>query len=445
MKNVSRSPFGPILVIAGLFASALLSEALRAEDLSETAALAKQYLQTADVQQRRSMAKQLAALDADWQKILLSLRPQPEEKMGPGYYGAEHFIVPHLRKKHADDLLYFIVPKAYRPGQPSGLVVFMHGGGKGSPRTAPARYMRPNDATEAYIGNLFEQTGLIGVAPSAPWNENDHSRWTLPESDDYITDVVLECQARFRIDPDRVLLWGHSMGGFGAYHQVQRQPDRFAAVIASAGSWTLAQWPVIRGTTFCIVHGIRDAELGVRDRHTDIAFARWADKLLSSKDIPHIYLEHEGPHPVRFSKPYVIEFLRQHADLRRDPYAPHIVLASPVGYVSKKCFPVRHNRWLTLETATNGPLTYDTLEANGVGARKDSAPDQWSRWQLKHKTIERTGAMIEAINRGENRIEITTRNVTRLTVWLHPRMVEFSRPWSIRRKLLDFDRQSRPG
>jgi len=114
---------------------------------------------------------------------------------------------------------------------------------------------------------------MIGVGPSAPWNEDDHSRWCLPEADDYIADVVQECKTRFYIESDRVFLLGHSMGGFGAYHQVQRQPDRFAAVIASAGSWSLAQWPVIRGTAFCIVHGARDAELGARDRHTDVAFA----------------------------------------------------------------------------------------------------------------------------------------------------------------------------
>ena len=36
--------------------------------------------------------------------------------------------------------------------------------------------------------------------------------------------------------------------------------------------------------------------------------------------------------------------------------------------------------------------------------------------------------MIEAINQGQNRLEITTTNVTRFTLWLHPSMVDVSKP-----------------
>ncbi len=431
MKPIARSIVVPILFLAGLYANTAFPQVLPTGEPSKAVALAKEYLRTGDVDRRRSLAQQLAAFDAQWEEVLQGLHSRPQQTMGPGYHAAEHFSVPELREEHPDDLLYFLVPATRQGARPWGLVIFMHGGGKGSPRTAPARYMRPHNPTEAYIGDVFEQVGLIGVAPSAPWNENDHSRWTLAEADKYLADVVLECKARFPIDPDRVFLWGHSMGGFGAYHQVQRQPDRFAAVIASAGSWTLAQWPVVRGTVFCIVHGTRDAELGVRDRHTDIAYARWAHRLLSSKNIPHVYLEHDGPHPVRFSKPGVLEFFRRNPNLRRDAYAPHIVLASPVGYAEKKCFPVRHNRWLTLNAAVDGPLSYDALQSNGIGASKDSTAELWNRWELRHHTLCRTGAMIEAVHCGGNRFEITTRNVVRFTVWLHPKMVDFARPIQI--------------
>ena len=40
-----------------------------------------------------------------------------------------------VREKHPDDLLYLVVPSGYRPEEPTPLVVFMHGGGKGSPRS----------------------------------------------------------------------------------------------------------------------------------------------------------------------------------------------------------------------------------------------------------------------------------------------------------------------
>ena len=404
----------------------------KASDLGEVVQLARQYLGAADPEVKARLSKHLTEYDGDWNRVVDALRPKPAGGAKAGYYEEERFTDPQLREEHPDDLLYFVVPTCYRPERPTGLIVFMHGGGKGSARTAPARYMTPADPTTppsgTRLGDLFEAVGMIGVGPSAPWNENDHSRWCLPEADDYLADVIRECKGRFNIDGDRVFLLGHSMGGFGAYHQVQRQPDRFVAVIASAGSWTLAQWPVVRGTTFCIVHGTRDAELGVRDRHTDIAFARWAHELLSERDVPHVFKEHPGMHSVGYGKSHILEFFEASRTLRRDPFFPHVVLASPVGYSAGKCYPVLHNRWITLDSTTEGPLDYDALQGSGRGHGKDGPAEDWSQWELRHKMVKRNGASIEAINRGTNRLEVTTKNVSRFTLWLHPQMVDFADP-----------------
>lgn len=47
-------------------------------------------------------------------------------------------------------------------------------------------------------------------------------------------------QKEFPIDPDRVYVLGHSMGGFGAFECLAIQPNRFAAAVASAGG--LSPW-----------------------------------------------------------------------------------------------------------------------------------------------------------------------------------------------------------
>lgn len=400
--------------------------------LDQTVQAARQYLECADRQKKAALSQKLAEYKGGWNDVVEALRPRPTQTVKPGYYREEHFSLPLLRAKRPDDLLYLVVPSDYQLERPTGLIVFMHGGGKGSQRTAPASYMAPADASSppssARLGDLFEAVGMIGVGPSAPWNENDHSRWCLPKADDYIADVIQECKARFNVDADRVFLMGHSMGGFGAYHQVQRQPDRFAAVIASAGSWSLAQWPVIRGTTLCIVHGTRDAERGVRDRHTDIAFARWAHRLLSQRSIPNVFKEHPGMHPFGYSKPSVLEFFDASRELRRDPFFPHVVLASPVGYSTSKCYPASHNRWVTLDAMAEGQLGYDALERHGSGHSKDSPIEEWKQWELRHKTVKRDGSLLEALNQGENRLAVTTTNVSRLTLWLHPSMVDFAEP-----------------
>ena len=36
--------------------------------------------------------------------------------------------------------------------------------------------------------------------------------------------------------------------------------------------------------------------------------------------------------------------------------------------------------------------------------------------------------MIEAVNLGGNRLKVTTTNVSRFTLWLHPTMVDFGKP-----------------
>ena len=420
----------PIPLFLVLLLCAIVIDPARASDLESAARTARLYLQTGDPQEKARLAEKLDAFDGAPAELVDALRPRPQSAVSPGYHPAEHFSDPVLRAKHPDDLLYFQVPAGYDPAKPNGLVVFMHGGGKGSPRTAPDRYMlaaednTPQKTTR--LGELFEDTGLIGVGPSAPWNENDHSRWCLPEADDYLADVIRECKTRFSIDDDRVFLMGHSMGGFGAYHQVQRQPDRFAAVIGSAGMWSLAHWPVIRGATFFVVHGARDAEYGVRDRHTDIAFARLAHRLLEEQGIPHVFREHPGGHSSGYAKSPVREFLRASGNLRRDPSFPHVVLVSPVGYTTSKCYPVRHNRWVTLDAERKGLLAYDTAQGS-VGGDSEGPREEWDRWKLTHKSVQRNGARIEAINEGDNRFRVTTANVARFSLWLNENMIDFEK------------------
>ena len=394
--------------------------------------LARQYLEADDDAARRELARRLDARASQagslcHQRVVRALRPKPSGECKAGYFKAGHFQVPELRRKHPDDLLFYVVPESYRPEKATGLIVMMHGGGKGSKRDAPDRYMKMAD-TGLALGNEFARSGMIAVGPSAPWNEECHQRWCLPEADDYIRDVILDFEARFNIDPDRVVLVGHSMGGFGAYHQVQRQPDRFAAVLSSAGAWGLAYWPVIRGTPLWMVQGARDAEPGKRLRHTDVAYARLAHKLLAEQGIPHDYREHPGTHAVDDARKELRFFFQRMPKVRRDPFYPHVVVASPRGWTTRDKYEAPHNRWLTiLETAT-GRLTYDCLRSKGPPQSLDMPLEDWAKWRLVHSRRELAGAMVEAVNRGDNHFDVTTRNVRRFAIWLHHRMVDFARP-----------------
>ena len=151
--------------------------------------------------------------------------------------------------------------------------------------------------------------------------------------------MILECKSRFNIDPNRVFLLGHSMGGFGAYHFALRQPDRFAAIVVNSGSWSLGYWPVIRGTPLCIVQGDHDARPGVRWHYTDVEYGRWTDKILSREKLDHVYMEHDKNHAIGYGREKIAEYFATARDLRRDPYYPHVTLASPEGFKEFCCSP----------------------------------------------------------------------------------------------------------
>jgi predicted esterase len=399
----------------------------RAMDRKEAVEVSREFLACDDADERQVLLDKLADYDGDYQSVLRELQGAKFEAVPAGYLPEEHFTIPDLLERHPEDLLYFTVPKSYRPDRATGLIVFMHGGGRRTSRYAPRYFMdfseNADEEENSQLGDVFGATGMIAVGPSAPWDEDSAYRWCLEKSDEYLADVIRECQSRFHIDPHRVVLVGHSMGGFGAYHHILRQPDRFTAVLVNAGSWSLAWWPSIGGTHLGIVHGEHDAVRGQRWHYTDIEYARWTDKLLDQKRLDHVYYEHDGEHGIYPSRELMAKYLKTAAKLRRDPYARQVALASPAGFDDSYRFPVKHNRWLTLDEATDGTIEYDELATNGA--------DDFDEWRLRHRTTELDGASIEALNRGDNTFEVTTRNVARFTVWLHPRMIDVRKPVTV--------------
>ena len=389
-------------------------------DPTAGAELAREFLDSKDTAARRELTDRLAAYDGDIEAVLAKLRRQSFPKAKSGFIRREKFTLPALRKRHPDDLLYFTVPESYRPQRPTGLIVFMHGGGRTTSRHAPGVFLdfpEPDGPKiDMAFGDVFAESGMIAVGPSAPWDEDSPYRWCLEESDTYLADVILECKSRYNIDPDRVVLLGHSMGGFGAFHHIQRSPDRYAAVISSSGSWSLGYLPAIRGTKLYFLNGVHDARAGVRWHYTDVEYGRWIDKLLTAARLDHEYVEHNGKHSIGYNRRQIAGFLKTIAQSPRDPYYPHIALATPTGFRSDYKFAVSDNRWLSLNETTAGEITYDELRTNGA--------EEFADWKLRHRTSKRRGASIEAVNEGNNRIVLTTHNVRRLTVWLHPRMVD---------------------
>ncbi|WP_254512374.1 alpha/beta fold hydrolase [Anatilimnocola floriformis] len=407
-----------------------LSAASSAAELSQedAVALSRDYLAASRSSEREGIAAQLQSYRGLIEPVLQQLQRRTYNRVKSGYLPDESFSIPELDEKHPNDLLFFNVPPNYTPKEPHGLIVFLHGGGATTGRRAPRVTMNYPEAgvserDSGQMGTVFNAAGLVAVGPSAPWNENSYYRWCLRESDEYIADVIRECQSRFNIDPDRVILLGHSMGGFGAYHHALRQPDRFSTVIAHAGSWSRGFLPAMRGTPLCIVQGINDARDGARWHYTDIEYARETVKLLTAYKLEHRYYEHDGMHALSEGKEYVADYLKAAKNLRRDAYTPRVTLATPAGYSAYQSSRLRHNRWLTINAVTPGTIPFDQLVSNGE--------EDFHRWKLSHERVEREGSLVDAMNYGGNLIAVNTQHVSRFTVWLHPRMIDISKPVQI--------------
>jgi enterochelin esterase-like enzyme len=416
-----------------------LEEPNKNKPLAEIILLARQYL-AASPKQRESLETRLLAYSGAIEPVIEELRSSgsPMGEVRRGEFGAEHFIAPSLREQYSNDLLYFFVPDNYDPSKPIGLFIFLHGGDANTTRESTARILsRPEENSSSYgLRSFIEKAPFITVVPSAPWNEKCHKRWNLPEADDYITAVIDECRYRFNIDRDHLVLGGHSMGGFGAYHLGQRMPDRFAAILFSAGAWNMADFHCLIGTGIFILHGANDCAPGaspVKSQGTrlhdwtGVSFARAASELLRRDNIEHIYREHKGTHAFSDGGEYLQEFISFATKRRRNPFTQHVVAMTPRGsWLIKPVTATPHLYWVSIEETEIGAIEYDVITLTGPNIAHSEADLQKQSYTLGKAPHQ--GGRVEANLRVNNLIEVQTEHVRRFSLWLHPNMVDFSQP-----------------
>jgi predicted peptidase len=141
----------------------------------------------------------------------------------------------------------------------------------------------PSVATAATTGR--GQTGAAAAA-ATPANLGE-----LGEKD--VMNVLEIARRDFNIDPDRMYLWGHSMGGAGTYHIAAKYPDLWAAlaVAAPAPSPTVGVQPdaleKFKNVPILVLQG--DADQSVPVAQTRAWVAR-----MKAIGMPHVYIEVKG-------------------------------------------------------------------------------------------------------------------------------------------------------
>ncbi len=177
-------------------------------------ALVEAYLD-ADPAARRKMRKawddQLAPLEA---KALPKLRKELIK------YALKHG--PKLQKKGRNWFFEKGKGKYIVAGSPGkGLFLGLHGGGAGS-----------GDAENA--ASAMGGGGFGWIFPEV-LKKTEHG-WTDAGSEQFVLELIQAAKRTWKLDPNRVYITGHSMGGYGTWTIGSRHADVFAGLAAYAGA-----------------------------------------------------------------------------------------------------------------------------------------------------------------------------------------------------------------
>lgn len=116
------------------------------------------------------------------------------------------------------------VPSSYDATKPFPLIIALHGMGGDE-----------NSYFDGYGQGAFkreaEQRGYLVACPKG---RQPASMYLGPAEQD-VMDVIAEIKRDYRVNPDRIYLTGHSMGGFGTWSIAANHPTVFAALAPVAG------------------------------------------------------------------------------------------------------------------------------------------------------------------------------------------------------------------
>ena len=122
------------------------------------------------------------------------------------------------------------IPESYDPARPDRLYVWLHG--------------RNNGLTEAGFISGFHNaprfpntayTADVGQLTLDCYGRGNNANHQAGEVD--IFEGIAAMERRFKVDPDRLILRGFSLGGAAAWHIALQYPDRWAAAEVGAGTY----------------------------------------------------------------------------------------------------------------------------------------------------------------------------------------------------------------
>ncbi|HUM05345.1 MAG TPA: dienelactone hydrolase family protein [Terriglobales bacterium] len=173
-------------------------------------------------------------------------RPE-EKKTEPAKFGTLFHVA--LPEKPGPGIGYFLrVPLSYRPERPAPLLVYLSGG----PGLALDGVNTAND--------VIAGTDYLVLYPQA----GDY--WWKPEVAERLDAALRDTFREFNVDRDRVYIAGFSNGGTGALYMAELWPQRFAAAVSLMGAGQCMDevkqmLPNLANLPLLFVHGEKDGRI----------------------------------------------------------------------------------------------------------------------------------------------------------------------------------------
>ena len=293
-------------------------------------------------------------------------------------------------------LLY--LPQPFDPAVEHPLLVVGHGG---------------NGAMDA---GYAERAAIAGLRPWCRAADADGTILAAPLTErgwgaignSIVTSLIAKLRRAYRIDPDRVFLTGHSMGGHLTWRSALTMPDRFAAVSPMSGGYDYVE----RGVMPLLSNVPGYGTFGEREPYEiDVFNRRMRDWLGERTAYDWTLVEKAGGHEIFGDEiPKAAAFF---ADRPRDLYRRDVWAQG--GRTFAWTNPGANPRW-GREHAWNPtrPLPHGSFHAVRLLDRPD-LPDGERQ--------------IARVRFGEdNVVDVRSKNVRQLTLHLHPRLIDFDRP-----------------
>lgn len=118
------------------------------------------------------------------------------------------------------------LPADWSPERRWPVVVYLHGGGE----------IGRDGVKQTQVGLgpvLHESGGTFPYVVVLP--QSAGAFWAMPQAEKEVLAVLDEVVARYAGDPEKVVLTGNSMGGYGTWLIAARNPGRFAAIVPICG------------------------------------------------------------------------------------------------------------------------------------------------------------------------------------------------------------------